>query len=168
VSEGAEDEFFGSIFNFDGVHHTESRNSGISAPAFKVPVQIEVVEFQMEVDTGAAASILSYADYERYFKNLALRPVERSFHAYAGTPPDIAGQILVDVEHNDQHATLPLLVVRADRYTPPLLGRSWMIKIRLDWRNLFSPQTVSSRLSKRRMYRLSASRNSTLRYSSLS
>ena len=93
----------------------------------------------MEVDTGVAASILSYADYERYFKYLALRPVERSFHAYAGTPLDIAGQILVDVEHNDQHATLPLLVVRAERYAPRLLGRSWTTKIRLDWRNLFSP-----------------------------
>ena len=53
VSEGAEDEFFGSIFNLDGVHHTESRNSGISAPAVKVPVRIEDVKFQMEVDTGA-------------------------------------------------------------------------------------------------------------------
>ena len=62
VSEEAEDEFFGSIFSLDGVHHTESRNSGISAPAVKVPVRIEDVEFQMEVDTGAAASILSYAD----------------------------------------------------------------------------------------------------------
>ena len=138
-SEETEDEFFGSIFSLDGVHHTESRNSGISAPAVKVPVRIEDVEFQMEVDTGAAASILSYADYERYFKYLALRPVERSFHAYAGTLLDIAGQILVDVEHNDQHATLPLLVVRAERYAPPLLGRSWMTKIRLDWRNLFTP-----------------------------
>ena len=40
----------------------------------KVPVQIEGVEFQMEVDTGAAASILYYTDYERYFKYLAVRP----------------------------------------------------------------------------------------------
>ena len=93
----------------------------------------------MEIDTGAAASILSYADYERYFKYLALRPVGRSFHAYAGTPLNIARQILVDVEHNSQRATLPLLVVRAEQYAPPLLGRSWMTKIRLDWKNLFSP-----------------------------
>ena len=33
VSEGTEDEFFSSIFNLDGVHHSESRNSGISADA---------------------------------------------------------------------------------------------------------------------------------------
>ena len=59
VSEETEDEFFGLIFSLDGVHHTESQNSGISAPAVKVPVRIEDVEFQMQVDTGAAASILT-------------------------------------------------------------------------------------------------------------
>ena len=40
----------------------------------KVSVQIEGVEFRMEVDKGAAASILYYTDYERYFKYLAVRP----------------------------------------------------------------------------------------------
>ena len=45
VSEGAEDEVFGSIFNLDGIHYTGSRNSGISAPTVKVPVRIEDVEF---------------------------------------------------------------------------------------------------------------------------
>ena len=54
----------------------------ISAPAVKVPVRIEDVDFQMEVDTGTVASIMSYTDYERYFKYLALRPVNKSFHAY--------------------------------------------------------------------------------------
>ena len=39
----------------------------------------------------------------------------RSFHAYAGTPLDVTRQILVDVEHNGQRATLLLLVVRAER-----------------------------------------------------
>ena len=35
--------------------------------------------------------------------------------------------------------TLPLLIVRAEKYAPPLLGRAWMTKICLDWKNLFSP-----------------------------
>ena len=101
-------------------------------------MRIEDVDFQMEVDTRAAAFIMSYKDYERHFKYLALRPVNKSFHAYTGTPLDIAGQVLVDVEHNDQQLTLPLLIVRAEKYAPPLLGRAWMTKIRLDWKNLFS------------------------------
>ena len=43
----------------------------------KVSVQIEGVEFRMEVETGAAVSILYYTDYERYeryFEYLAVRP----------------------------------------------------------------------------------------------
>ena len=91
----------------------------------------------MEVGTGAAASILNNEDYERYFKHLALQPVERSFHAYAGTPLHIAGQIMIHFEHNRQRTTLPLLVVHAECYAPPLLGRSWLINVRVDWKNLF-------------------------------
>ena len=69
----SEDGFHASIFTLE----SESRDSKISAPAVKVPVRIEDVDFQMEVDAGAAASIVSYTDYERYSKYLALRPVNK-------------------------------------------------------------------------------------------
>ena len=88
----SEDGFHASIFSLK----SESQDFKISAFALKDPVQIEDVDFQMEVDTGAAASIMSYTDYKGYFKYLALRPVNKSFHAYTGTPLDIAGQVLVD------------------------------------------------------------------------
>ena len=128
----SEDGCHASIFSLE----FGSQDLKISAPVVKVPVGIEDVDFQMEVDTGAAASMISYTDYKRYFKYLALRPVNKSFHAYTSTPLDIAGQVLVDVEHNDQQMTL---ILRAEKYAPPLLGRAWMMKIRLDWKNLFSP-----------------------------
>ena len=104
----SEDGFHASIFSLE----SESQDLKISSPAVKVPVWIEDVDFQMEVDTGAAASIMSYTDYEQYFKYLALRPVNKSFHACTGTPLDIAGQVLIDVEHSDQQKTLPLVIVR--------------------------------------------------------
>ena len=113
----SEDGFRASTFSLE----SESEDLKISAPAVKVPLRIEDVDFQMEVDTGAAASIMSYTDYQRHFKYLALRPVNKSFHAYTGTPLDIAGQVLVDVEHNDQQLTLPLLIVRAEKYALPCL-----------------------------------------------
>ena len=62
--EDADDEFFRSIFSFDGVQHSEPQSAGLLTPAVKVPGTIEDVDFEMEKDTGAAASILSYADYE--------------------------------------------------------------------------------------------------------
>jgi len=51
----SEDGFHASIFTLD----SESQDLKISAPAVKVPVRIEDVDFQMEVDTRAAASIMS-------------------------------------------------------------------------------------------------------------
>ncbi|XP_068739023.1 uncharacterized protein [Montipora capricornis] len=141
---GGEDQFFESIFNLDGAQSSASQNSGMATSAVKVPVLIENTEFLMEVDTGAAASILGYSDDERPFKHFALRPVQRTFHAYTGTHLDVVGQILVDVEHNGQRATLPLLVVCAESYAPPLLGRSLLTKIRLDWSTPFSPPSQVS------------------------
>jgi len=130
----SEDGFCTSIFSLE----SESQDLKISAPAVKVPVQIEDVDFQMEVETGAAASIMNCTDYERYFKYLVLRPVNKSFHAYTGMPLDIVGQVLVNVEHNGQQLTLPLPIIWAEKYASPLLGRAWMTKIHLDWKNLFS------------------------------
>lgn len=157
----SEDGFHASIFTLE----SESQDLKISAAAVKVPVLIEDVDFQMEVDTGAAASIMSYRDYERYFKYLALRPVNESFHAYTGMLLDIAGQVLVDVEYNDQQLTLPLFIVWVEKYALPLLGWAWMAKIHLHWKNLFSPcngQFVVERDNDKRIVCL---KNTTLRFS---
>ena len=45
-----------------------------------------------------------------------------------------AGAISITVEYEDQKETLSLLVVAGTG--PSLLGRDWLLKIRLDWQNL--------------------------------
>ena len=103
----SEDGFHASILTLE----SKTQHSKISVPAVTVPVQIEGVDLQMEVGARAASAIMNYTDYVRYFKYLSLRPVNETFHAYTSTPLNIAGQILVDVEYNDQQLTLPLLIV---------------------------------------------------------
>ncbi len=44
----------------------------------------------------------------------------------------------MDVKYKDQEVTLPIIVINADRYAPPLLGRDWLNIIRLDWSKLFA------------------------------
>ena len=39
----------------------------------------------------------------------------------------------------DMSVSLPLLIVRAEKYAPPLLGTAYKTKIPLDWKNLFLP-----------------------------
>ncbi|XP_072041093.1 uncharacterized protein [Amphiura filiformis] len=101
----------------DSVNYTSSK------PVF-LPVEIEGVNLQMELDTGAEPSMVNIKDYLKHFRNFPLKPVSRPLHAYAGTPLNLAGEINVDVKYQDQHAgLLRLVVVDADSYAPPLFGR---------------------------------------------
>ena len=46
----------------------------------------------------------------------------------------VLGSLEVDVVYGDQIATLPLLIIAGDG--PSLLGRDWLMKLRLDWQRL--------------------------------
>ena len=60
----SEDGLHASIFTLE----SKTQHSKVSAHAVTVPVRIEGVDLQMEVDTGEASSIMNYTDYVRYFK----------------------------------------------------------------------------------------------------
>ena len=50
----------------------------------------------------------------------------------------------MQVEHNDQSLSLPLIVTMGDG--PTLLGRDWLLLLRLDWHNIFRVDTTSHTL----------------------
>ena len=106
-----------------------------------VPVVIEGVAIEMELDTGAAVTIVSYVDYLKYFCHIPLSTTTRQLHVYLGSPLEVAGEITVKVKYNAQECQLPMLVVKADKETPPLFGRSWLRVIKLDWPTIFSQGT---------------------------
>ena len=93
---------------------------------------------EMEVDTGAVVSVMNFEVYERHFRDIKMKPVRRKLYAYSGTPLPVEGQITVQVKCNGQTETLPIVVVQADKYAPPLFGRDWLSVIRLDWPQLFA------------------------------
>lgn len=128
-------EFVDSVFTVE-----DQGNSEVFyvTPALRVPVTLHGVDMDMEVDTGATVSVMNYTVYNKHFKHLPLESVERKLHAYSGIELDIAGQIKVHVNYNGQEATLPIVVIKADRYAPPLLGRDWLKVIKLDWHKMFS------------------------------
>ena len=108
------------------------------APTIKIPVILEDKEIEMELDTGAAVSVVSYADYCKYFKHLPLAVAKRKLHAYTGTPLKVMGEIMTKVRYNKQECKLPMVVVKADTHAPLLFGRSWLQAIQLDWPAIFS------------------------------
>lgn len=95
----SEDGFRAAIFSLE----SESQDSEMSAPTVKVPVQIEDIFKWKWIPEQRHLSWVTQNNISKLY--LALRPVNKSFHAYIGTPLDIAGKVLVDLENNDQQLT---------------------------------------------------------------
>ena len=102
-----------------------------------VTVKVNQANLQMEVDTGASASIISEETYLRLWQKgqkPILQPSSVKLRTYTGEELKVQGAISITVEYEDQKETLSLLVVAGTG--PSLLGRDWLLKIRLDWQNL--------------------------------
>ena len=63
----------------------------------KVPVVIENHEIMMEIDTGAAISIMSSTEYSNHLAHGKLLPCETRLKTYTGEAVETAGEIVVKV-----------------------------------------------------------------------
>jgi hypothetical protein len=86
----------------------------------------------LEVDTGAAVSILSEASFRKRFPKARLKPSSMILQTYSGEPLKVVGTFPVKVRYRNQDYHNLELVIVAGR-GPGLLGRSWLRHIRLDW-----------------------------------
>ena len=100
-----------------------------------IKVTMEGKGLEMEVDTGAAVSILPYREYERSFSHLALKPSRVKLKTYSGERITPKGELTVDVKIKGRiYYQLPLIVV--DSPGPPLLGQEWMRVVSIEWRDI--------------------------------
>lgn len=86
---------------------------------------------RMEVDTGAAVSLVSYAVYKEKLQHLPLQKTSLTLKTYTGESVATKGVVHVTVKVKNQTAKLPLYVVTGN--FPSLLGRSWLGVLTLDW-----------------------------------
>lgn len=101
----------------DAASETESE---IVKPYY-VYVRVEEERLKMEVDTGAAVSVISEKLYKRRFKKAKLRPTNCVLRTYSKQSLRLRGSIAVKVKCNGNTHTLNLLVVKGNG--PALLGR---------------------------------------------
>ena len=80
----------------------------------------------MEVDTGAAVSIMSQAQFSQIFPDESLLSSDIRLKTYTGQSMEVVGESIVNVAHNQQSESLPIVVVADDG--PPLIGRNWLRK----------------------------------------
>ena len=91
----------------------------------------------MEVDTGAAATIISEETFKKLTaqKKLEMKPTQVKLRTYNGESVKILGTVDVVVFYEGQKKQLSTLVVEGSG--PNLLGRDWLKDVKLDWRKLF-------------------------------
>ena len=88
----------------------------------------------MELDTGAAVSLVSEETYNQHWPQQQLEESNTRLKTYSGEYLETLGNINVSVCYGDQQVTLPSVVIKGKaRKGPSLFGRNWLEKIKLDW-----------------------------------
>lgn len=113
------------------------------------PLQTTVVVsgtlVKMEIDTGASVSIISEERFNSIREGkslLELKPSTVRLQTYTGESIPILGSTQAVVEYSEQTASLPLIVTQGNG--PTLIGRDWLMTLRLDWQTIFRTETQTS------------------------
>ena len=94
----------------------------------------------MELDTGAAVSIISDKTRKSLFSELKLNESSLILKTYTDEQMKVIGQLNVRVKYGDQEEKLVLVVVGGDG--PSLFGHNWLKYLRLDWGKIASLRTT--------------------------
>lgn len=100
-------------------------------------------KMEMELDTGAAVSLIPWEQYKNTLSQLPLQPTDIMLKTYTGEPLAPEGVIKVQVRLNKQCADLPLYVVKVD--APALFGREWLRVIKLNWKDLKTVHVIEQK-----------------------
>ena len=86
----------------------------------------------LEIDTGAATSLINEETYRNLWENPpVLQPAHECLRSYLGEKIPLLGSTRVNIKYGDQSADVQVLVVQGKRAN--LFGRDWLKEIRLDW-----------------------------------
>ncbi|XP_077522693.1 uncharacterized protein LOC144133464 [Amblyomma americanum] len=128
VSESSEEE--STLYSCDA---TPSKKS------YVVSVNVEGHDLPMQVDTGAAVTVVPESVYAAKLSHVKCEPTKLGLKTYTGEKMHVIGQCNVTARYEGQCAVLPIVVVReGERNLPILLGRSWLEKLQLNWKSLFA------------------------------
>ncbi|CAB4020384.1 Hypothetical predicted protein [Paramuricea clavata] len=108
------------------------------AEPYVVDVLVSNESLKMEVDTGAAVSVMNEDTYtllKKKHPNLELKESKVRLNTYTGEQVKVLGQLETSVKYDDQEGVWPLLVITGKG--PNLIGRNWLQKIKINWENLF-------------------------------
>ena len=115
----------------DSIYHV----IGKSKPPYQIGVSVNYAPLQMELDTGAAMTLISEKTYLELKKVLPnMWPTTTHLRTYSGQQLVVLGTLKVTVKYEAQKVVLSLLVVEGSG--PSLLGRDWLSRLKLNWKSL--------------------------------
>ena len=134
--EDTEDE--DSTYSLFTVTDGHKKNNG----PFVVSVLVNSTPLCLEVDTGAAITIISKNTYHHTLSDTPpLKPSSRILRTYTGEQLNVLGVLKVNMQYQSQTANLELTVVEGSG--PCLLGRDWLQVLTLDWKSIKGVHNVA-------------------------
>ena len=101
-----------------------TRERGERDAPITVCLTLDGKQVTMEVDTGAAKTIMSEKAFRKLWPRRSLDKTEVRLQSYMGEPIPVVGSVVVSTTDENQTADLPLIVVKGNE--PTLLGRGWL------------------------------------------
>ena len=118
----------------DPMKNISSVHSSAKKKPYIVNLMLQGKTMQMEVDTGVTLSIMTHDTYRSMWEKSqapAIKTSTANLCTYTGQRLNVVCVVEVNVQYNDQNATLSLVIVEGQG--PSLLGRDWLSIIQLDW-----------------------------------
>ena len=112
-------------------HITATVQTTKRSPPLEVDLQVDEKPLRMELDTGAALSLVNEVTYRQLWPDKKLESSRVRLTTYSGAEIPVLGSREVCVLYCGQEVNLPLIVVKGDG--PSLFGRNWLDKIKVDW-----------------------------------
>ena len=118
----------------------------LAADPVMVEVSVNGKSVWMEVDTGAAVTVMNRANYERVEGIRQLKESNMTLKTYTGEIVRPCGVGEVEVVYKDQkRCSMPITVVEGN--VPNLMGRDWLGQLKLQWGKLFPLQRAVHKLN---------------------
>ena len=114
--------------------------NGKSANPITVALDVNSKKLSMEVDTGAAVSVISEETRAHLFPSMKVKDTSVILTTYTGEQMAVAGEVTVTVIYRQKQHLLTLCVVKGDG--PSLLGRDWLYQLNLDIQGLWKTSVV--------------------------
>ena len=105
--------------------------NGAGTHPIQVSMMLNGLAHTLELDTGAAVTIMSQGEYQQLFPGVPLTKSSTLLRTYSGEPLSLLGVMNVEVPYKQQRESLKLNIVSGK--WPSLLGRDWLQHLKLDW-----------------------------------